>query len=554
VVLLDLTDQEYSVGFNILTAHSNTEKTLLASDLVSVFRRLSTSWGDQMNSVLNNAILAFLESKRGGTISDLRRFLIEPAYQAEVLSTVQDSELIYYWQKGFPLLSGSKSTVNRSIGPILTRLEMFLAQKPIRYMVSQRDNRLDFGQIMDTGKIFLAKLPEGIVGKENSYLLGSLLIAKFHQLATARQEQEESLRRDFWLYIDEFPNFITPSMAQILRGVRKYRIGLTLAHQELRQLDRDSEVASAVMTNPGTRIYFGVSDEDATKLARTLSFFETQDLQNLATGQAICRVEQANQDFNLAIPNSDPIDPAAAKAIHEAAKAASRQKYSRLRAEVEAEMFVDLGIAAPKPAPDSKPTPVPQPKEVKPAEVPKPAAQSIPNVEHLDETESKESQHTIIKRNIGAEAEILDFAVTYEEHFPVIQARADIVLRRGKHTIICQVTVGTGIKYEADSIHKFLRTDCADIALISGNRKKLGLIQQTLGDLGPQAARVGFYSVAEFISKLYDLAASDPEGGKVEQGKPKKQDLNLNSGNLTEAERIENEARMLAEIKARMGR
>src|SRR5581483_6511642 len=149
VIYVDPADSEYSIGFNVLAASSDLEKTLLASDLVSIFQRLSTSWGDQMNSVLQNAILAFVESDRGGTLSDLRRFLLDPAYRAEFLKTVRDPEIVYYWQKGFPQLAG-----NRSIGPILTRLETFLSPKPIRAMVSQSTNRLDFGSIMDTGKIF----------------------------------------------------------------------------------------------------------------------------------------------------------------------------------------------------------------------------------------------------------------------------------------------------------------------------------------------------------------------------------------------------------------
>src|ERR1043166_1960401 len=105
-------------------------------------------------------------------------------------------------------------------------------------MVSQPENRLDFADIMDTGKIFLAKLSHGLLGRENSYLLGTLLVSKFQQLAMARQSQQMALRRNFWLYIDEFHNFITPSMAEILAGARKYRLGLVLAHQELRQLER----------------------------------------------------------------------------------------------------------------------------------------------------------------------------------------------------------------------------------------------------------------------------------------------------------------------------
>ena len=101
---------------------------------------------------------------------------------------------------------------------------MFLSRKPILHMVSQPENRLDFGQMMDTGKIFLAKLPEGLLGKENSYLLGTLLISKFHQLAMSRQAQQISARRDWWIYADEFHNFITPSLAEVLAGARKYRI------------------------------------------------------------------------------------------------------------------------------------------------------------------------------------------------------------------------------------------------------------------------------------------------------------------------------------------
>ncbi|HSY26821.1 MAG TPA: type IV secretion system DNA-binding domain-containing protein, partial [Burkholderiaceae bacterium] len=133
VILVNPVDDSHAIGFNILSAHSGLEKNLLASDLVAMFQRLSTSWGDQMNSILQNAILAFLESDRGGTIADLLRFLTNESYQKEFLKTVKDSRIVEYWQETFPRLGGKKS-----IGSILTRLDTFLAQKPIRYMVSQQ--------------------------------------------------------------------------------------------------------------------------------------------------------------------------------------------------------------------------------------------------------------------------------------------------------------------------------------------------------------------------------------------------------------------------------
>ena len=149
-----------------------------------------------MTTVLGNAILAFLESTDGGTLSDVRRFLVEPAFRERFLATVQDSEVVYYWQKEFPLLTGKPQ------GPILTRLDTFLRPKVIRYMISQKENRIDFAEIMNGRKILLAKLAQGLIGEENSYLLGTLVVSKLNQIATSRQSMVASARAPFYLYID----------------------------------------------------------------------------------------------------------------------------------------------------------------------------------------------------------------------------------------------------------------------------------------------------------------------------------------------------------------
>jgi hypothetical protein len=173
-----------------------------------------------MESVLRNAILAFLESSRGGTLVDLRRFLLDEKFRKEFLSTVSDPEILFYWQEAFPQLTG-----NKSIGPVLTRLDEFLSRKPIRHMVSQRENRVDFADILNSGRILLVRLPQGLIGRENGALLGSFVTAKLQMAAMSRQQFPAAERRDFWCYMDEFQNFITPSMSEILAGARKYRVG-----------------------------------------------------------------------------------------------------------------------------------------------------------------------------------------------------------------------------------------------------------------------------------------------------------------------------------------
>jgi hypothetical protein len=153
VILIDPSDPEYSVGFNILKATSELEKEVLSSDLVSVFQRFSTSWGDQMTSVLANAILAFLESSEGGTLGDVRRFLLEPAYRASVLKTVSDQSILYYWKEQFPVIK------TNSIGSILTRLDSFLRPKAIRHMLTQKEG-INFSDILNSQKILLVKLSQ----------------------------------------------------------------------------------------------------------------------------------------------------------------------------------------------------------------------------------------------------------------------------------------------------------------------------------------------------------------------------------------------------------
>ena len=449
VVLVDPSDAEYSIGFNILSAHSELEKNLLASDLIAVFQRLSSTWGDQMNSVLQNAILAFLESERRGTIADLRRFLIEPSFRNEFLKSVRDLEVVYYWQKSFPHLSG-----NKSIGSILTRLDTFLAQKPIRHMVSQPENRLDFAQIMDSGKIFLAKLPEGLLGRENSYLLGTLMVSKFQQIAMSRQAQQIAARRDYWIYADEFANFITPSMAEILSGARKYRIGLTLAHHELHQLQRNPEVASAVLTHPYTRIVFRVGDDDAKKLAEGVSYFESKDLRNLETGQAICRVERSDFDFNLSVPLPDEPDQDAATARRQEVITSLRKKYGTARADIEAMLAKSRATPTPD-EPTVKPasvvTQTPKAADIAPPPVVSPPV-IVPEVKSAVVSEKKTpsstadlgkggEQHKAMQRRIKEAAEALGFRSVIEHQIVGSQESVDLFLERGDQKIACEISV-----------------------------------------------------------------------------------------------------------------
>lgn len=542
VVLLDPSDPEYSVPFNILSAHTELEKDLLASDLVSVFQRLSSSWGDQMHSVLQNTILAFLGSSRPGTIADMRRFLVEPSFRFEFLKSVQDPNVLYYWHKEFSHLPGKGS-----IGSILTRLNMFLAKKPICHMVSQPENRLDFGQIMDTGKIFLAKLSEGLLGRENSYLLGALLIAKFQQLAMSRQAQQIATRRDLWVYIDEFANFITPSMAEFLSGVRKYRMGLILAHHEMQQLARNPELVSAITTHPFTRIVFRVGDEDAKKLADSFSSFEARDLKNLEMGHAICRIERSDFDFNLSVALPDTPDEASMALRRQEVITASRQQYGTPRAQVEAMLSHAWEVEHPtntptkakplrEPAPVLEPPPINVTVPVSPplpapaplvAEVPEAAVvqkdqavplavkpPAVPEVPKPTRAQGRGGpQHQTLQKDFQRIARKLGFTARIEEKTPDGRKRyVDLLLERGDVVIACEFPLTNSIQDEVGNIAKCIEAGLPLVAVVCEETKHLDKIRAAAqARLGSEVAdRVGYFQPDEFIEQLRELAAQVP--------------------------------------------
>lgn len=527
VVLMDPADEEYPVGFNILSAHSTVEKNLLASDLVSVFRRLSTSWGDQMNAVLANAILAFLESTRGGTLIDLRRFLVEASYRRDFLQTVTDPEVVYYWTKEFPLLAG------RSPASILTRLDTFLRPKPIRYMVGQKNNGLDLGDVMDSGKILLARLSHGAIGEDNAYLLGTLLVSKLHQLAQSRQRQKESDRRFFWLYIDEVHHFATPSMAAILSGARKYRLGLVVAHQELHQLETAAPEVASALSNVYTRVCFRLGDRDAKQLESGFTGFEAKDLQNLGTGEAICRVERPEFSFNLSTIRPSKVDEMTAQSVRNEAIEHSRQTYATARSEVEAELLRSSGTDAATPhekrvkeergTGEAKEVPLPPVVPSEPAYTVIPVAEPLKRAARMAPAEPASLgrggvEHKYLQHLIKRFAEGLGFRAEIEGE--AMQGAADVALRKGTTSIACEISITTDQPHELGNIRKCLAAGFTHVVAISPDAKRLGKLKVAIegGLQEAQRQRVQCLAPDDLLTFIRELAAKEIDDEQTVRG------------------------------------
>lgn len=468
VVIIDPADGEYPVGINLLQAHNDLEKIVLSSDLVSVFQRMSTSWGDQMTAVLANAINAFLESSRGGTLLDLKRFLVEERFRKEFLTTVEDEEVVYFWQHEFPLLRGN------TIASLVTRLNGFLRPKPIRNMMGQEQG-LDFADLMNQGKIILAKLSQGMIGTENSHLLGTLLVAKLHQAAQSRQQLSPEVRRPFFLYIDEFQNFVTPSMSHILSGARKYGLGLILAHQGMQQLlHENQEVGNAVLSNAGTRIAFRLGDVDAKRLESSFAHFEASDLQKLEIGEAIVRIGQADRDCNLITPLLPEITEAQAETNKEGVITNSRNNYAGSPLEKTIRTSVETREQKPnKEEPEEKQEVQPEP-EVKDTE----SSESVPDAKEMKAylaQQERSKDHKRTQMLVKKLAEARGFKATPEA--PVGTGRVDVLLEYEQLKIGVEISVTNTVSYEVQNIQKCLEANLDSVLMLSQNPKHLQAIE-----------------------------------------------------------------------------
>jgi len=496
VILFDPSDEQYPIGFNILEAKSEIEKNVLSSDLVEIFRRFSTSWGDQMSVVLGNAISALVENNQTYSLLDLRRFLIEKDFRNELLKGVIDSHIQYFWEKEFPLLRGS------SLSSILTRLDFFLRPRLVRNVVGLKQG-VNVKDVVDNNKILLVKLSQGIIGDENAYLLGSIIVSKLHQVIMQRQTQSSHERNPFYLYIDEFQNFITPSMKAILSGARKYNFGLVLAHQDLHQLwDTDIALANSVITNAGTRICFRVGEFDAQKLEGGFAHFDMSDLQNLSIGEAIVRVERSDYDFNLRTLLPVNIEPEVAKQNKEKIVSLSRTKYGRINSEVQKE---------PKEEIHSDLIKSPIVKEILKKQDNIVLSKDSTKVESQLTEQKNISYHRYLQTLIKRMAEQRGFKAVIEEQVLGGKGRVDIGLERGSEKIACEISVTTKDEHELQNIEKCFRAGYQKVLICTPEKKRIDSLKNLISEkLEPAQLDNVFIMQPDELSLFFEQQTKEP--------------------------------------------
>jgi hypothetical protein len=331
VVLLDPTDPDYAVGFNPFAGSA--DPSLVADQLGELFQRLwKAYWGPRTGQLAHMGLLT-LARRRGSTLLDLPRLYLDRQFRDLVLADLDDPvglEPDWRWFGG--LAEREQSTV---IAPLLNKVRQFTARPSIRTIMGQATPATSMRQIMAGRKVLLVYLPKGLIGAETATLLGCLVLTSLWQAATERAGLPISERHPFGLYVDEVQDFASAPIPwdEMFAQGRKYGLALTVAHQNLDQLDR--ELREVVLANARSKAVFALSASDAKVMERLFApSLSSSDLQALDAHSIAAQVALDNGGTARPVTLTTPAPPQSLGSATQVRRA-SQATYGERRVDVE---------------------------------------------------------------------------------------------------------------------------------------------------------------------------------------------------------------------------
>jgi len=348
VILFNPGDIQRPLGMNMLDYDFSRpeQKTFIVDEMQSILFKLFPESGEAMGPVfqqyMRNTLLLLMEDSvnEPATLIETARVLTDADFRNRKLARIKNPVVLDFWEKEVANVKGEGSLAN--MAPYITsKFNNFTANDYVRPIIGQTKSAFNFRQVMDERKILLVNLSKGKIGDLNANLLGMIVVGKILMAALSRVDiADEKKRRDFNLYIDEFQNFTTDSIATILSEARKYRLNLTIAHQFIAQLTE--KIRDAVFGNVGSIVAFRVGAQDAEFLVKQFEpIFNENDLINIDNFNALVKIlinGQTSKSFNMKTMAPENGNEELAGEI----KQLSRLKYGRDRQEVEEEVLKRL--------------------------------------------------------------------------------------------------------------------------------------------------------------------------------------------------------------------
>lgn len=347
VIVFDPSDRRRPLGINMLEYDFNRpeEKTFIVNEMQSIFNKLflPETMGPMFEQYMRNALLLLMEDapNESATLMEVARVFTDADFRARKLSRITNPIVVDFWEKE-AIKAGGEAALANMTPYITSKFNNFTSNDYMRPIIGQFKSAFSFREVMDKGKILLVNLSKGRIGEINANLLGMIITGKILMAALSRVDLPGEKRRDFNLYIDEFQNFTTDSIATILSEARKYALNLTMAHQFIAQLTE--KIRDAVFGNVGSIIAFRVGAQDAEFLVKQFEpVFNENDLVNIDNFNAYAKIligGETSNPFNIKTLAPER----GSREIADKIKEISRSCYGRERQEVEEEVLKRLRI------------------------------------------------------------------------------------------------------------------------------------------------------------------------------------------------------------------
>ncbi len=353
VVLFAPGDTERPMALNLLEYDDRypEQKSFVINEMINIFDKLydlKSTGGPMFEQYMRNALLLIMEDPASGsTLMEVPKVLADEEFRKLKLSRCKNKTVADFWKKEAEKAGGEAALAN--IVPYITsKLTSFISNDIMRPIIGQQNSSFNFRDVMDNQKILLVKLTKGMVGEMNAYLLGMIIVGKILMASLSRADMKGDDRKDFYLYIDEFQNFTTDSICQILSEARKYALNLIIAHQYIGQLSKnnDTQIKDAVFGNVGTMLSFKIGSEDAEYLVKEFApTFNEFDLVNIDKFTCYTKLLVDNAALRpFSMKTKYPLPGRENLELAEKIKNLSRLKFGKDKSLIESEISQRTGV------------------------------------------------------------------------------------------------------------------------------------------------------------------------------------------------------------------
>ncbi|MFH1089703.1 MAG: DUF87 domain-containing protein [Candidatus Uhrbacteria bacterium] len=345
VVLINPGDREFPISFNPISNVVEEDRFPVTNELIEIFKKqFGSDWTPRIEHLLRMTTLAMIDYP-GGTINGMMSLLSSGRFRSKVIEYVKDSVVRRFWAIEFP--EWSQRYDAEAVSPLLNKLGQLLADPLMRNIFGQKENKIDFYRFMQERKIVLVNLSKGLLGDDVSAFFGATLITKIKQSSMKRINLPEHLRQPFYLYVDEFQNIATKTFENLLSESRKFGIAVTVANQNLCQLE--TSLKASLFGNVASIVTFQIGADDAKILKDELApVFDMQDIINLGAREIYVKMTIDGKRFDPFSADVLEVTPPRHESFSNQIIEESRGAYAKTRTEVTAELERgDVEINAP---------------------------------------------------------------------------------------------------------------------------------------------------------------------------------------------------------------